>query len=189
MPVDIATHQNYGVAAAQFRAARDKAVTDGDEIAKAQAEAQWANQQAEMRADLYERQDQERGRQAQLARIRAENPNVPDSVFENISDLDQAEKVAKDFQALAGSRPQTTPNGTWSPPPGGGSSASDPEDFVDPNEQRDPDTGILPSVQRRMDKLSPIVLQKGNLAREENARLQADSLEPLVARFQGRQSR
>jgi hypothetical protein len=186
MPVDIGSHPSYGPAAAKYRAERDQAVTAGDEVGKAQAELGWANAQAEMKADLYERQDQERGRQAQLARIKSENPNVPDSVFENIADLDVAEKVAKDFQQLAGSRPQQTPQqgGTWSPPPGG-QAASDPEDFVDPNEVRDPKTSILPSIQRKMDKLSPTVMQKGALARAENQELQNASLEPLISRFRG----
>ena len=186
MPVDIATHPGYGAAAAKFRAERDRATTAGDDVAIAKANEEWANAQSEMRGDLYERQDVERGRQAQLARIKSENPNVPDSVFENIADLDVAEKVAKDFQALSAQRPQQAPQGgSWSPPPGG-QAPSDPEDFVDPNEQRDPETGILPSVQRQMDKLAPTVMQKGALAREENERIQRLSLEPLTTRFQGR---
>lgn len=188
MPVDIGAHPNYGPAAAKYRAERDQAVTAGDEVGKAQAELGWANAQAEMKADLYERQDQERGRQAQLARIKADNPAVPDSVYEGINDLDQAERIAKEFQALSTQRPQSqsgASGGSWSPAPGG-QSAGDPEDVVDPNEQRDPDTGILPSVQRRMDKLAPTVMQKGALAREDNEALQRLSLEPLTTRFQGR---
>lgn len=191
MPIDIGSHPQYGTEAARFRAARDAATTSGDEIALAKANEEWANTTARMSAEMYERQDQERGRQAQLARIKAENPAVPDSVYEGITDLDQAERIAKEFQALAASRPsqgQQMGGGTWSPPPGGQGAGGDPEDVVDPNEQRDPDTGILPSIQRRMDKLAPTVMERGNLARAENAQLQADSLEPLVARFQRRQA-
>jgi hypothetical protein len=192
MPVDVQTHPNFGAAIAKFRASRDAATTAGDETALARADADWANDQSMMRADLYEKQDQERGRAAQIARIKAENPDVPDDVFENISDLDQAEKIAKSFQAVAGTRPrqtgQATQPGTWSPPPGGGGQgSSDPEDFVDPNEQRDSETGILPSIQRRMDKLAPIVMAKGALARQENQELQNASLEPVIARFQTKQ--
>jgi hypothetical protein len=187
MPIDIGSHPQYGAEAARFRAARDAATTSGDEIALAKANEEWANVTARMSAEMYERQDQERGRSAQLARIKAENPAVPDSVYEGISDLDQAERIAKEFQALAAQRPtQGQPmGGTWSPPPGG-QPAGEPDDVVDPNEQRDPDTGILPSVQRRMDKLSPTVLQKGAAAREDNAELQRLSLEPLTTRFQTR---
>lgn len=191
MPVDLASHSQYGAEAAKFRVARDAATTSGDEIALAKANEEWANTTARLTADLYERQDMERGRTAQLARIKAENPDVPDDVFENIPDLDQAEKIAKSFQAVAGTRPRqqgaATQQGTWSPPPGGGGQASDSEDFVDPNEQRDTDTGILPHIQRRMDKLAPEVMAKGALSRVQNEELQRLSLEPLTTRFQAKQ--
>jgi hypothetical protein len=188
MPVELATHPNYGPEAAKFRAAQEAATTAGDEIALAKAKEEWANATARMSAELYERQDAERGRQAEIDRIRRENPDAPFDKFSGVNDLAQMEEIAKSFQALSTNRPKapTQQPGTWSTPPGGGS-AADPEDVIDPNEQRDPDTGILPSVQRRMDKLAPVVMQKGALAREENAALQAASLEPLTSRFQSRQ--
>jgi hypothetical protein len=186
MPIELATHPNFGPESAKFRAAKEAATTAGDDVALARANEEWANTTARMSAELYERQDAERGRQAEVDRIRRENPEAPFDKFSGVQDLGQMEEIAKSFQALSASRPKgAQQQGTWSTPPGGGS-AADPDDVIDPNEQRDPETGILPSVQRQMDRLAPIVLQKGNMAREENAQLQAASLEPLVARFQRR---
>ena len=188
MPVDLASHPQYGAEAAKHRVAREAATAAADDVALAKANEEWANTSARLTAELYEKQDQERGRAARLTQIRAENPDVPDEVFENITDLDQAEKIAKSFQAVSAGRPkaQGQTGGTWSPPPGGGV-ASDPEDVIDPNEQRDPETGIMPHIQRRMDKIAPEVMAKGALSRVQNEELQRLSLEPLTTRFQAKQ--
>jgi hypothetical protein len=190
MPIELASHPNYGPEAAKFRAAQEAATTAGDEVALATAKAEWANATARMSADLYERQDSERGRQAEIDRIRRENPDAPFDKFSGVQDIAQMEEIAKSFQALSASRPKgAQEQGSWSTPPGGGGGVpNDPEDVIDPNEQRDGDTGILPSVQRRMNNLSGTVMQKGALARKENEDLQALALEPLVARFRRRQS-
>lgn len=184
MPVDVASHPNYGPQAAKFRAAREAATTAGDDVALARADAEWANSQAEMRADLYERQDAERTRQSRMDKIKSDYPNVPDNVLEGITDLDQAERIAKSFQEVAGTRPQQN-GGTWSPPPGGSNAAGTPawQDIADPNEraQAREDERI-----KRLDELSPTVMKKGALAREENEEVQRLALQPLTDRFQPR---
>lgn len=185
MPVDISLHPQYAVKSAKYNADKSAATTEGNAGAIAQADAEWATARAEMQMDLVNRQEAEMGRQARMAQIKAANPSVPDKVFEGITDLDQAEKIAQSFQELANQRPSGS-SGSWSPPAGGGAPPPPGPEDVDPNEVRDPETGILPSIARRMNDLAPTVLKKGNLAREENQQLQELSLEPLAARFRGR---
>jgi hypothetical protein len=185
MPIDVTQHAQYGVKAAKYNADKSAAATEGNQAALSQAESEWALARAEMQMDLVNRQEQEVQRQLRMADIKAKNPLVPDKALEGITDLDQAERIAQSFQELAASRPQSS-SGSWSPPSGaGGQSAPDP-DYVDPNEVRDPDTGILPSIGKKMDAISTDVLKKGALAREQNEELQRLSLEPLTSRFQAR---
>lgn len=190
MPIEVSNHPDFGRRMAKFTADKQAATTAGDEAAMARADTDWANARMEMSNDLYSRAEVERERQTALARIKSENPNVPESVFANIPDLTKAEEVAKELQAAYAStpsaqRPQGQPQ-SWSPPPGQGGNAAPTAPTVDPNEQRDPDTGQLPSNQKRMDELSPRVLRNGIFgatAREEADELMRRSLEPITTRF------
>jgi hypothetical protein len=198
VPVDVATHANYGAAAAKYQADKAAATTAGDDTALARADADWATARMGMERDLFERQDQERGRASELARIKAENPDAPPELFEG-TDLAQMERAAKAVQALAASRSQGQDQ-SWSPPPGGAggqSGGGQPDDSADitveelvaRGEQRNPDTGHFPTVERMMDKLAPEVLAKGAGARKENAELQAMSLEPVISKFRAGKNR
>ena len=188
MPVDILSHQSYGARSAKYNADRAAAATAGDEVAAANAEKEWSLARMEMERDLYERQASERDRTAELARIKAENPAAPPELFEG-TDLAQMERAAKAVQALAAQQTQ----GSWSPPPssgggGGGAPADDNADFtvedlVARGEQRNPDTGHFPTVEREMDKLSPTVMARGALARKENEELQRLSIEPVISKM------
>jgi hypothetical protein len=185
MPVELASHPQYGAEAAKYRNAKEAATQAADDVALARANEEWANTQARLTADLYERQDKERSQQARLAQIKAENPNVPDNVLEGITDLDQAERIAKSFQEVAAGRPQQG-GGTWSPPPGGGSQgATEPswENIADPQERANAKEAARV---KRMDEIAPDVMKRGALEREKNEELQRLSLAPLTERFQPR---
>lgn len=180
MPVDVSAHPQFGTKMAKYNADRAEATQAGDELRLAQVNASWQQELTGMTADLYERQDQERGRQAELARIKAENPAVPASVFESIPDLAQAERVAKDLQATYSTAHPEPSQGSWSQPPAGaGGGDPRPADFVDPNEQRDWYTGTLPSQQKKMDGLMAEVFTKGAMARPAAEELMHTALEPL----------
>lgn len=185
MPVDLASHPQYGAEAAKYRLAKEQATTAGDDVALAKANEEWAGVQSRLTADLYERQDRERSHQARIDKIKAENPLAPPETYEGISDLDQAENIAKKFQELAASRPQQG-GGTWSPPPGGsGQNAPEPswENIADPVER---EKARETSRVKRMDEIAPEVMKRGALEREKNEELQRLSLAPLTERFQPR---
>lgn len=182
MPVELASHPQYGAEAAKYRMAKEQATQAADDVALAKANEEWANTQARLTADLYEAQDRQRTQQARMDKIRADNPNVPDNVLDGITDLDQAERIAKSFQEIAASRPQQG-GGTWSPPPGGGSQgASEPswENIADPQERANAKEAARV---KRMDEIAPDVMKKGAGARELNEELQRLSLQPLADRF------
>jgi hypothetical protein len=185
MPVDIASHPRYGTEVAKYQAAKGQATAAGDQNALAQADANWTVARAEMQMELVDRQQAELGQRTRMAEIKAANPLVPDNVLEGITDLDQAERIAKTFQEIAASRPQQGAGQQWSPPPGGaGAASSEPswESITDPQERADAREAARV---KRMDELAPVVMKKGALAREENDELQRLSLQNLTDRFQG----
>src|SRR5665213_3156099 len=118
MAVDLALHPQYQVKAAKYNADKSAATTAGDQGAIAIAESEWAQARAEMQMELVNRQETEMTRQARLNAIKAANPLVPESVFEGLVDLDQAQRIAESFQKLAAERPNSAAAGSWSPPAG-----------------------------------------------------------------------
>lgn len=197
MPVDIASHPQYGARSAKFQTDKAAATTSGDEAALARADADWATARMEMERDLYARQEQEMGRANRLATIKAANPAVDEALYKDLPDLDQAERIATEFQKI--SAQQSGQGQSWSPPPGstggqtGGGTTDENADItveeLAAREQRNEDTGHFPTVEKMMDKLSPTVMERGALARKENAELQRMSLEPLTSKFRSGRSR
>jgi hypothetical protein len=195
---DVSSHPDFAVRQAKFNTDKRAAVAAGDEVAQARADADWAQQQALMTGDMYQRADQERERQATIARIKAENPSAPAELFED-TDLARMERAAKAVQAVA--KPSGPPprSGTWSPPPGGGRTtaptgeltmeeiAATESRITATSSEAIPGAGHFPSVIKKMDALSPTVMRRGALEPEKNAELQELSLEPLMARFRRRQ--
>ena len=193
MPLpDVSSHPDFAVRQANFNVAKRAAIAAGDEVAQARADADWAQQQQLMTGDMFQRADQERERQATIARIKAENPSAPAEIFEG-PDLGLIERAAKAVQAVAG-HPAPKTGGTWSPPAGGGSTVPSGEmtmDEIRATEQRvvagnsEPVSGAghFPSVIKKMDDLSPTVLRRGALEPDKNRELQELSLEPLLTRF------
>ena len=174
MPIDIATHPQYGTHVAKYNADKTAATQAGDETAIARAETDWSNRRMEMSNDLYARQETELTRQKRISEIKAAHPAVPDDVLAGITDLDQAERIAASFQNIA----SQSQSGTWSPPPGGGQTAPAevrPEDMTP--EQRE-EARI-----KRMNELGPEVMAKGAMARGANEELQRLALEPVTSRF------
>src|SRR5438270_3799154 len=100
MPIDVATHPQYGAAAAKFNADKAAATAGGDTAALATAEAEWANARLQMTNDLGVRQEQAMQRTTRLAQIKAANPNVDEALYNDIDDLDKAERVAAEFQKV-----------------------------------------------------------------------------------------
>jgi hypothetical protein len=204
MPLpDVSQHPDFAVRQAKYRADKSAAITAGDEVAQAKADADWAQQQSLMLGDMYARQDAERERQATIQRIRNENPAAPADLFDDPAlSPAQIERAAKAVQAVAGQHQGKTQasSGTWSPPPGGGSTAAPQGEMsmeeIAATEQRIqgskasdpiPGAGHYPSVVKKMDALSGTVMRKGRLALEENEELQRLSLEPVMTRFGRRQ--
>jgi hypothetical protein len=189
MPIDPSEHPEFAVARAKFNADKAAATREGDEVAAARADTEWQTSLSRFTADMYEKQDAERSRQAEIVRIKAENPAAPAELFEG-SDLAQMERAAKAVQAVAAQAQERTA-GSWSPSPsGGGAHAASTDEHGDvtveelaEREKRDPDTGHFPTVERMMDKIAPEVMARGALARKENAELQAMSVEPLISKF------
>ncbi len=190
MPVDVSAHPDFRAKQAHYQAEKQAAVTAGDEVAIAKAESQWAVDLSHMNVDMYERQDQSRQRESQIARIKAENPQAPDEIFA-LGDVEQIERAAKAVQAVAN---QHSGGGTWSPAPGGGGAppSAEPTDERDPNEQRVDyrdqlsGSGHYPSDLKKMDELAKTVMRKGAAARDEAEELERLALEPITSRFQVR---
>jgi hypothetical protein len=178
MPIELSQHPEYAVKAAKYNADKSAASTAGDTAALSQAESEWAQARANMQMDLYNRAESELTRQARINEIKAAHPQVPDKVYEGITDLDTMLHVAESFQELAASRPQQA-QGTWSPPSGtSGQTAGAELRYEDMTPDQREEARI-----KRMDDIAPNVMKRGALAREENEELQRLSLTPLTERF------
>jgi len=180
MPIEITTLPEFGPAMAKFQLDKAQATQAGDETALLRANLEWEQARAAMTQRAYEAEALQQSLASTRARIKAENPDVPEAIYAG-DDLVQAEASAKSVQALLSSQkaPTTTGSGeTQSWGPSGGSAGA---------------PGVTPpmptddaSRRLEMNRLSKTVITRGRMAMEENDRLQQLSIQEPIGRFMQR---
>ena len=152
MPIPITEHPQYQAEQGKYLDAKNKAATEGAEVAP--IEAAWQQTVNRLQNDMYDRGQAEQARAAAIVEAKA-LVDIPDAVLANLLTPEQIMQTARALKEQADARAPVTPPAdqkpnpqAWGAGPPTGPAPSPPADPNDPKLFHDRMTGMADEIKK-----------------------------------------